>query len=104
DRDCLEVLHQLIEAELERPLDVSLQAEPPGARVDGVRNELQMIAHVERCIRRERRQAVWTRRLELDSPIGHTKEPQLLRMTDEWVDGGPAWIGAGAGGAGQGRR
>src|SRR3989454_3063371 len=29
DGSCLEVLHQLIEAELERSLDVALQAEPP---------------------------------------------------------------------------
>src|SRR6266446_266567 len=29
DGSCLEVLHQLVEAELERSLDVALQAEPP---------------------------------------------------------------------------
>ena len=100
DGSCLEVLHELIEAELERSLDVALQAEPPRAQVDGVRNEVQMIAHVERCVRGERRQKVWTRRLELDSPVGHTKERQLLRIAHERIDAVPVWIDARAGEAG----
>src|SRR5438128_12300593 len=61
-----------------------------------------MVAHVERCIRRERRQEVWTRRLELDSPVGHTKERQLLRIADERIDAvpygltpGPVKLGSG---------
>src|SRR2546422_8397169 len=104
DRDGLEVLHQLIEADLERSLDVALQAEPPRAQVDGVRNEVQMVAHVERGIRGERRQKVWTRRLELDAPVGHTKERQLLRIADERIDAVPVWIGGRAGEAGERRR
>src|SRR3989475_10294256 len=72
--------------------------------VDGIRNELQMIAHVERGIRGERRQKVRARGLELDSPVGHTKERQLLRIADERIDAVPVWIGARAGKAGQRRR
>src|SRR3989442_5377521 len=63
-----------------------------------------MIAHVERCVRGERRQKVWTRRLELDAPVGHTKERQLLRIADERIDAVPVWIGGRAGEAGERRR
>src|SRR5258708_102507 len=83
DRYGLEVLHQLIEAELKGPLDVPLQAEPPRAQVESVGDEVQMIAHVERGIRGERRQKVWSRCLELDSPVGNPKERHLLRIADE---------------------
>jgi hypothetical protein len=79
---------------MERPLDVPLQAEPPRAQVEGIRNEIQMIAHIERGIRGERRQKVWTRRLELDSPVGNPKERQLLRIADERIDTVPVGIGA----------
>src|SRR5260370_520083 len=104
DRYPLEVLHQLVECEMEWPLDVPLQAEPPRAQVDGIRNEVQVIAYVKRGIRGERRQKVGTRGLELDSPVGNPKERQLLRIADERIDTVPVGIGAWTGEAGERRR
>src|SRR5206468_1552718 len=100
DRYGREVPHQLIEAELQRPVDVALHVEPPRAQVHGIGDEVQVIAHVERGIRGERRQEVWTRCLELDAAVGHAEEGQLLRIADERIDAVPVWIGARTGEAG----
>jgi len=97
DRNRLEVLYQLVEADLKRPLDIALHVEPPRAEIDGVRDEFQMVAHVERRIRREWRQKIWTWRLELNAAVGDTQKWQLLRIADERVDPVPVRIDARAG-------
>ena len=102
DRDRPEGLYQVVECDLERPLDVALDAEPPRTQVDRIRNELEVIPHVERSIRGKRAEKVRPGRLQLDSPIGHAQEGQLLRIRDEGVDAVPVRIGARAREPGQG--